>query len=230
MSDAGAIATLAGLTSTALREPDVGDVLAGLVAACADALDAGAVALLAYDERGRLSLLSASSHASAELEMLQIQRTAGPCVECIAADLPIETVGGDALVERWAEVGQAIVSAGFESVTALPMRWRGRAIGGLNIFGDVATSLSEERTALGQVFADISAMVIACAGPDTWGRFADSMHSALAAREVVEQAKGVIAYRENVDLGAAHGVLLRRARESGTSLTRTAELIVGDQR
>ena len=46
---------------------------------------------------------------------------------------------------------------------------------------------------------------------------------------MVEQAKGVIAYVENVDLGTAYDLLVRRARLGGKTLTRAAEGVIEDQ-
>ena len=86
------------------------------------------------DRTGDLSLLSSSSHRAAELEMLQIQRSSGPCVDAIRSGQHVSAIGADELTRRWEEVGQAIVRSGFQRVDAYPMRWRGRVLGGLNIF------------------------------------------------------------------------------------------------
>ncbi len=55
------------------------------------------------------------------------------------------------------------------------------------------------------------------------------LHEALSARELVEQAKGVIAYTENIDMGAAYEALLARAGRCGQTLTQVAQTVIEDQ-
>jgi hypothetical protein len=140
-------------------EPDVADILHHLVTDCAHVLDADAVAILARDAEGELSLLSATSHRVAELEMLQVQRTEGPCIDVIDTNEALSLSGADQLKTRWPDVGQAITDAGYTSVEAFPMRWRGLALGGLNVFRQTSPS-TPAGAAVGQAFADIATLTV----------------------------------------------------------------------
>lgn len=226
---AGPHHALARATATVLEESDVGDVLAGLVAACAELLGAGAVAILARED-DVLDLLSATSHRATELEMLQIQRTSGPCVECLEEGTLVTEQGAEAIASRWPQVGQAIVDAGFDSVASYPLVWRGQPIGGLNVFGRVAEQDAEryveERHVLGQAFAGLMTLALATSEPGTLAHVTVALHEALIARSVVEQAKGVLAYREGLDMEDAYVALLDRASDSGTTITATAQRVV----
>jgi AmiR/NasT family two-component response regulator len=67
----------------------------------------------------------------------------------------------------------------------------------------------------------------------TMGRaFADAMaaqiHEAVQGRAVVEQAKGVIAVMEEVDVATAYDRLLARTRTEGASLGEMARRVVDD--
>ena len=218
----------ADAVSALVGEPDVTDVLSQLVTHCAEVLEADAVAILARDSAGELSLLSASSHRAVELELLQIQRATGPCIDVVASNEAVGVHGADRIRERWQHVGRAITDAGFDSVEAFPLRWRGRALGGLNVFrrGVPADAHGAE---LGQAFADIATLAVVHSLPVSTEQAAARLHEALSAREVVEQAKGVIAYVENVDMGTAYDLLVRRARLGGKTLTRAAEGVIEDQ-
>src|SRR3954453_4213440 len=134
----------AAIEAVVRAEPDVADVLAHLVADCARVTSVDTCALMAMDGNGELSLLAAESHRAVEMELLQIQRSAGPCVDVIDSGRPLHVVGREAITERWGDVGQAVVDAGFEAVEANPMRWRGTVLGGLNIF-----RVTEDHSALG---------------------------------------------------------------------------------
>ena len=216
----------AALESLVSSEPDVADILAHLVADCARANSADACALLALDANGDLSLLAAESHRAVELEMLQIQRENGPCVEVIEGGAQLRVSGGDAIRERWDEVGATIVDAGFQAVEAYPMRWRGTMLGGLNMFWTDPDHPVDE--VLAQAYADVATLVIVQSASVDPDQVRADMHEALSARGVVEQAKGVVAYREGVDLGEAYASLLRRAEASGTPLTQTALDVVAE--
>jgi hypothetical protein len=216
----------AAIEAVVRAEPDVADVLAHLVADCAQVTSVDTCALMAMDFNGELSLLAAESHRAVEMEMLQIQRSAGPCVDVIDSGQPVHVAGAQALRDRWGEVGAAVVDSGFRAVEAYPMRWRGTVLGGLNLF-----RATEDQPALGaaaQAFADIATLVVVRSGAVDVDQVRARLHEALSARGIVEQAKGVLAYREGTDLGAAYASLLRRAESLGTPLTQTAQDVVAE--
>jgi len=214
------------IEAVVLPDPDVADILAHLVADCAAATSADTCALMARDSNGELSLLAAESHRAVELELLQIQRESGPCVDVMDEGTPIHVAGGDAVRQRWDSVGAAIVDAGFDAVEAYPMRWRGTILGGLNLFRGDADQ--PPGGALAQAYADIATLVVVQSVSVDADQVRARLHEALSARGVVEQAKGVIAYREGIDLGAAYASLLRRSETTGTTLTQTALDVVNE--
>jgi hypothetical protein len=222
-----AAVAFADAVSALVGEPDVADILAHLVADCAGVLDADAVAILARDADGELSLLSATSHRVSELEILQIQRSIGPCVDVIETNEALAVHGADRIRERWADVGRAITDAGFDSVEAFPMRWRGTALGGLNVFRRTAPEAGDAAT--GQAFADIATLTVVYSMPISAEQAAARLAEALSARELVEQAKGVIAYLSGVDMGTAYELLMERAEHDGQTLTRTADAVILEQ-
>ncbi len=230
MSTDGGVASALADTVSALvdGEPDVADILHHLVTDCSTVMGADAVAILTRDAAGELSLLSATSHRATELELLQMQRSTGPCIDVIETNEALMVSGVDHLTDRWPEVGHAIVDAGFESVEAFPMRWRGTVLGGLNVFR-AAGPAGPMEAGVGQSFADIATLAVIYSMPISAEQAASRLHEALSARELVEQAKGVIAYVENVDMGAAYDLLLRRAEMSGETLTRTAAAVIEAQ-
>jgi ANTAR domain/GAF domain len=216
----------AAMEALVMPHPDLADILAHLVAEAAHATGAGACALMALDSNDELSLLAAQSHRAVELEMLQIQRETGPCVDVINAGRPLQVSGAEAIQQRWDKVGTAVVDAGFQAVEAYPMRWRGTTLGGLNLFS--ADAQQPASGAVAQAFADMATLVVVQATSVDTDHVRARMHEALSARGIVEQAKGVIAYSESIDLGAAYAALLRRAEATRTPLTQTALDVVAE--
>jgi hypothetical protein len=203
----------------------VTDVLARLMQDCLQVLSADAAAVLVRTNNGSLELLSASSHRAEEIELLQIQHEAGPCVDAVAGDEILQVRGRADLVERWGTVGTAIVEAGYDGVQCYPMHWQGQAIGGLNVL--VRDARIPPDVLVGQIFADIATLVVVHAGGVSTERALARVREAVEARTVVEQAKGVLAVELETDPALAYDALLERAQESGRGLTATAIEIIG---
>ena len=65
------------------------------------------------------------------------------------------------MIRRWGDVEAAIVDAGFGAVDACPMIWRGRVLGGLNVFRGHEPVAADGRGAVCQAFADVAPVVLA---------------------------------------------------------------------
>ena len=212
-----------------VNEHNVADVLAQLLADCASLVHADAVAILVADGHDNLSLLSATSHQATELELLQIQGSGGPCVEAISTGVHVTVTGDRELEQRWEDVGRAIATAGFHRVDAFPMRWRGRVLGGLNIFRRSADDVDDETKTLSQAFTDVATLVVVQSAEIPSDQIAARVHDAIMARAQVEQAKGVLSYVHDIDMGEAYDELRRLAAERGRSLSETATDVVREQ-
>ena len=218
-----------GLATTlaAMVEPeaDVADILAHLLIDCARETGAEAAALLARDAAGELVLLSAASHRAVELEMHQTQGHEGPCVDVITEGAALRTCGQELLQQRWGSVGASIVQAGFHSVEGYPLRWRGTPFGGLNLFWTDAEPVID-RTGTRQAYADVATLVVMHTRSAEFVDRETSLLDALEGRELIEQAKGVLAHRRRISLEDAYAILLGRAGQAGNSLTRAARDVV----
>lgn len=205
---------------------DITDLLARLVRSSATAMHADAVGLLVRAPTGALEVLASTSHRLSELEIFQIQQDSGPCVDAVSTGLPISVVGRDAVRDRWPVVGPSIVECGYSSVHAFPLVWRGRVLGGLNVFAAAEVDWDGEQMAVGQTFADVSTLAVVHL-PELSDRELDlRIQRALAGRIVIEQAKGVLAHVSDVTTEDAYEQLTRLAAERGTTLTATAREII----
>jgi hypothetical protein len=218
------VQAFADAMSALVEDHDIGDVLTRLVSDCAVLYPADAVAIMVTGRGGKLELLSATSHQARELELLQIQHDRGPCVDAVHRNESVFAAGLEDMTSRWGAVGAAIVSAGYESVHAFPMHWRGHAFGGLNIFAPDLPR--EDAPALGQMFADVATLVVVQSSDVRADQISARIHEAVLARGLIEQAKGVLAYEHDVDVSAAYDLLVDRARLDGVSLSETARRLV----
>jgi hypothetical protein len=226
MKPASSAEALARATSALVAEHDVTDVLASLLSDALGPLGARAGGILLSLDDGRMELLAATSHRTRDLELFQVQEESGPCIDAVRSGQALSVEGADELVRRWPEVGEAILAAGHTSVHAYPMHWHGTVLGAMNVFHDGgAEVVPDDHSLLGQAFADIATLVIV--HPEL---SVDVVHertrAALAGRTVVEQAKGVVAYRDGVSVEEAYDRLRELARERGATLTELCAHVV----
>jgi transcriptional regulator with GAF, ATPase, and Fis domain len=195
-----------------------------------EVLDADAVGVMVKSASGRLQLLVASSHRSAELELHQSQTDEGPCVDAAHGGAPTALAGGQELARRWPTFGPSMVDAGFLSVHSAPLRWRDLVIGAMALFRKQERPFDQADDEAAQFFADLVAQRIM--GDEDAGLSApfEQITAALSSRITIERAKGFIAEIEGVDMEQAYRLLIASARGREESLTLTAEDLVAGNR
>jgi GAF domain-containing protein len=222
--------TFVTLADTLVTGYDVVDLLQTLVDTCADVLDASAAGLMLADAGGELAVVASTSEQSRLVEMMQLGSGSGPCVECFEIGLPVSVPDVDLIGDRWPGFRDEAVAQGFRSVHAVALRLRGSVIGTLNLFHSEVGQLSHEDMAVAQGLADVATIGIlqerAISEADLTKR---QLQHALDSRVLIEQAKGVVAHTQNVDMDVAFRTLRAHARSNNLSLRDVAELVVARQ-
>jgi GAF domain-containing protein len=216
-----------GLASSLATGHDAEDLLNDLTADCARLLDVASAGLLLADSRGDLHVLAASSQRTHHLEVFQVQREEGPCLECYRDASPVSVADLDQAADRWPQFVRAARMAGFASVHALPMRLRDNVLGTLGLFGTTAGHLTDEDLALGQALADVASVALIqdkVAADRT--AVNEQLRTALTSRVVIEQAKGILSQQGDLDMTEAFSVLRRFARDRNQRLADVARAVV----
>lgn len=215
------------LASALANGYDVVDLLSQLTADCVRLLDAPAAGLLLADPLGDLHLIAAAPERMRLVELFQLQRVEGPCKECFLTGKAVTVTDVTLESERWPQFVPAAHAAGFQSVYALPMRLRDNVLGTLGLFGLSASPLPEEDLALGQALADVASVaLVQDRAANDRNEINAQLQQALTSRVVLEQAKGLLAQRGDLDMVAAFRVLRRYARDHNQRLTEVAEQVV----
>jgi GAF domain-containing protein len=223
--------TLAGAIALLVSDGDVTDTLARVLHECVAQLGAQAAGLMVRDEDGELELLSATSHAVAELELFQIQNDAGPCVDAIRTGGSVDAPNPEELARRWpGVVCAAIESAGYSGARAAPLRWQEHVLGAVNVFYRGPHRPVDGDGGLLQAFADIACLAILQAPALTRDEVTARMKRAFRGRTLVEHAKGVIAYQRGVDPATAYAWLLDAAADGQTLSAVAAGVVEKAQR
>jgi len=221
---------LVSLTSHLVGQLDVVDLLTELTADCERLLDVASAGLLLADGRGVLHVLAASSERTRSLELLQLQRDEGPCLDSYHGHAPVLVPDLRRERERWPHFVDAATEAGFVSVHALPMRLRDRPLGTLGLFGTEVGSLNADDLSLAQAMADVASIaLIANQAADDQAVLTKTLQGALSSRVVIEQAKGLLAQLGGLEMPEAFAVLRRYARDHNRRFHDVADHLVSRQ-
>ena len=206
---------------------DIVDMLSQLTLNCALLLDVSSAGLLLADDRGVLHLMASSSERTHDLELFQLQRDEGPCLDCFRGQAAVVVPDLEAEQDRWPAFSEAAREVGFKSVHALPMRLQDNVLGTLGLFGEETGGLAEDDLTLAQALAHVASVAVVnerAAVDRTVVN--DQLQHALQSRIVVEQATGVLAYAGDLEMDLAFTVLRRYARDHGRKLSEVAGEVV----
>ncbi|HVQ17889.1 MAG TPA: GAF and ANTAR domain-containing protein [Actinomycetes bacterium] len=219
--------TFVDLADSLVDDFDALDVLNVLVERCVDVLGVDAAGLLFADGQDQLRLAVSSSESARLLDLYQLQNDEGPCLECYRTGRPVSAELAET-TSRWPNFTAAAVREGFVGVLALPLRLRGRVIGALNLFDAKDGTLSDPTIwPIAQSMADVATIAIL---QERLGQqrhlLNEQLQSALTSRVVIEQAKGVLATRLEIEMGEAFELLRRRSRDERRRLVEVAEEVL----
>jgi GAF domain-containing protein len=214
------------LADTLVDDFDVIDFLHVLAGRCVELLGISAAGLLLTDQSGALQVVAASSERTRLLELFQLQTDQGPCVDCFRTGQSV-SVADLSSAGRWPRFTAAAAEVGFAAVHALPMRLRDEIIGALNLFDVDPGPLEESELRIGQALADVATIGLlqqrAIHRRDT---LTEQLQTALNSRVLIEQAKGVLAERHQLDLDQAFAMLREGARSRNRRLSELAAGVV----
>jgi GAF domain-containing protein len=219
--------TLVELADTLVADFDVVELLTLLADGCVDVLDVGAAGIMLAAPDGELRVMASSSDEMRLLELFELQAREGPCLDCYRIGLPV--VNQNLVVDdaQWPRFATAAREAGFHAVHALPMRLRGTVIGALNLFHRDAGEMRKADLDAAQAFADVATIAILQHRATTDAHVLnEQLKGALNSRIVIEQAKGMVAERQGVDLDVAFATLRNHARNHNRRLVDVATDVI----
>jgi GAF domain-containing protein len=217
------------VADTLVDEFDVIDFLHHLTVHAAAICEAGAAGLMLTDQMGHLQFMAASNANGEHLELLQLQATEGPCLDCFASGEPVVNAHLSHAIDRWPTFAPRAIGLGFHSVHAFPMRLREHTIGALNLFGSTETLFEVADVRVVQALADVA--TIALMQERTIRRaeeLTEQLQGALTSRVVIEQAKGAVAALDGITTDEAFEVLRSRARSGRRRLVDVAQSVLDD--
>ncbi|MGN9810928.1 GAF and ANTAR domain-containing protein [Micromonospora sp. BQ11] len=215
------------MADTLVDDFDVIEFLHVLTERCVDLLGVSAAGLLLTDQRDTLQVVAASSERTRLLELFQLQTDQGPCLDCFRTGQPVSVADLNLTPARWPRFAAAAAEVGFAAVHALPMRLRSEVIGALNLFEVRPGALDEGKLRIGQALADVATIgLLQQRAIHRRDMLTEQLQTALNSRVLIEQAKGILAERLQVDVGQAFALLRDGARSHNRRLSELSQAIV----
>ncbi len=205
------------------------ELLTLLADRCVEVLDVDAAGLMLVAPEGDLRVMASSSEAMRLLELFELQTEEGPCLDCYRTGQPVVNQDLTTVNGRWPRFAPEALAAGFHSVHALPLRVHDKIIGALNLFHAERGEINAVDLAVAQAFADVASIAILQYRAALESQVLnEQLHHALNSRVVIEQAKGMVAERKDLDMEQAFSVLRSYARNHNLRLADVArDVIIG---
>jgi GAF domain-containing protein len=143
-------------------------------------------------------------------------------MDCFRTSRPIAAPDLRGMTE-WPRFIAHTLETGYRSVHAVPMRLRTETIGALNLFGIQPRALGPDELRIAQALADV--VTIGILQERAIRRrevLAEQLQVALNSRVVIEQAKGVLAERGQLEMERSFEVLRGHARATNQRLSDVA--------
>jgi GAF domain-containing protein len=217
------------LADTLVADFDVVDLLTVLTDRCVDVLDVEAAGLMLTAPDGTLRVMASSNETMHVLELFEIQTEEGPCLDCFRTGDPVLNRDLAMSYGVWPRFAAEAMAAGYRSVHALPMRLRGAVIGALNLFKAEVGEIGPADVDAAQALADVATIAILQHRASVEAlALNEQLKVALDSRVVIEQAKGMLAERDQLNMEQAFDRLRNHARNHNLRLSDVARRVVDD--
>ncbi|MBM2620778.1 GAF and ANTAR domain-containing protein [Actinoplanes sp. LDG1-06] len=206
-------------TARALRV-EAPDVLTAIVTQAAQTVPSAVWAGVIELERGRLTPKATLGDPPRVLDRLQQEQNTGPCIDA-ARDQQVVVVDDTATDRRWPGIAATAVAQGVCSMLCLPLWVDGHRLGTLSLYGEQSHAFAAAERRLAAFYATLAALALADS------RRVAQLTLALESRDLIGQAKGILAERLRITPEAAFALLKKTSQDTNQRLVAVAEKLVG---
>ncbi|MEA2484622.1 MAG: hypothetical protein QOC55_2569 [Thermoleophilaceae bacterium] len=211
--------TLAGLVSALVHGAGIDEMLSKLTSASVALVSGADFANVSLIKNGSVHSIAATSELAALLDGAQQAAGQGPCLDAVNSQRPIRCVDLVADV-RWPRFAGAATNAGVRTVLSCPMDMPGTIGATLSLFGSQPGVLREGSESTAAMLAHHAAIALFTAEHER------QFKAALATRDVIGQAKGMIMERFGVHSDRAFAMLKKMSQQSNTPVRQLASGLV----
>ncbi|MDP8987179.1 MAG: GAF and ANTAR domain-containing protein [Actinomycetota bacterium] len=189
--------------------------------------DAAGITLV---DGGRPATAACTDEVTLPVDRSQYESGEGPCLEAYRQGkaVRVATMADD---ERWPEFRRAAMAHGFCSSLSLPLVAGDETLGALNLYSRNDQGYSGDDEETGSLFAAQAAVAVANAKVYWSARaLSEQLEEALASRDVIGQAKGIIMAQRGGGPDDAFDVLRRASQRENVKLRDVAQAVVDSAR
>ncbi len=208
------------------RQFDVDEVLHELCDGATIILDAAGAGVSVVDDSGKLAFITSSSQLLVDIEHVQTQYQAGPCVESFHRG-EVVPVSDIETLDQWPHYRDQAAQRGLRSVVGLPLVLDDHRIGSLNVYDTKVRDWTGSDLESARVLADMATAYLVHAGQLAEARqLSRQLQEALDSRVVIQQAKGMLSRDHSIPVDDAFVLLRRYARGHNLVLRDVARSVV----
>jgi transcriptional regulator with GAF, ATPase, and Fis domain len=202
------------------EDADADTILGELTQASVGAMPGAQYAGITLASRnGKVHTVAATGQYPALLDEIQQRHEEGPCLSA-AWEHHVIRIDDMALEKRWPAYCRDARETPIRSVISFQLFADHNNMGALNFYAEAPDVFDEEATEMGLILATHTALA--------WGmvRRDEQFRSALASRDIIGQAKGMIMERFKIDAVQAFELLKRLSQSSNTALAVVAHQLI----
>lgn len=154
-----------------------------------------------------------------KLDALQSELDEGPCMSAVREHRTIH-IDDMSRPSRWPRFAEAAITLGVRSSLSFQLFVDQRTLGALNLYGDQPGGFDDDSFLYGEILAQHASVALA------GSQASDQFDRALASRDIIGQAKGIIMERFDVDDVRAFALLTQLSQESNTKLIEVAKSVI----
>ena len=155
----------------------------------------------------------------AELDELQNTLNEGPCLSALREHHTVQ-IEDMATESRWPRFARAALDRGVRSMLSFQLFVLDENLGALNLFGNHSAAFDEESLLIGGVLAQHASIAMIGAAAEA------QFDTALASRDIIGQAKGLLMHREHLTGLQAFALLLKTSQNANIKLVEIARWVV----
>jgi len=196
--------------------------LDAVTAAVVEAVPGAEHASISLVVRGKTVESRAATDPLAErIDARQTELGQGPCLDAVWEQESVH-IPDMAAESRWPRFTAAAVEAGIGAMLCFQLFVADAKLGALNLYASRAGAFDAEARFTGLMFATHAAVAI------TGARQEETLSAALAHRDVIGQAKGIVMERFHLDAPRAFALLTRLSQTENIKLRDIATQLVAD--
>jgi hypothetical protein len=200
---------------------DVASLLDELTASAATSVPGARYAgITVADRDGTVRTTSSTGRYPELLDKIQQAHREGPCLYA-PWDQQVIRIDDVALDQRWpAFCRDAVEQTPIRSIVSVQLFTEHQTMAALNLYAEQPDALDDDAVELGLIFATHTALV--------WKmvRREEQFRSALASRDLIGQAKGMVMERFKIDAVQAFALLKRLSQNSNTPVADVARRLI----